>query len=614
MADRANHVIRKITPGGVVTTLAGKAGVSGSADGAGSAARFNAPRGIAIDSGGTLYVSDWSNHTIRKITSAGVVTTFAGLAGNAGSTDGTGSTARFNGPQGIALDSSGNVYVSASNAIRKITSGGAVTTLAGSSGISGFADGTGSAARFNFLDGIAVDSGGNLYVADRGNHVIRKVAPGGVVTTFAGSAGVSGSLDGTGSAARFYNPQGISVDGSGNLFVTDSSNSTIRKITSAGVVTTMAGLAGSADSTDGTGFAARFSAANGIAVDGSGNIFVADEGNHTIRKITSGGVVTTLAGLAGGAGSADDTGSAARFNAPVGMAMDSGGNIYVADRGNHVIRKITSAGEVTTLAGLSGTWGTTNGTGSGARFSSPYGVAVDSSGNLFVTDSSNHTIRKITSAGVVTTIAGLAGSIGYADGAGSSARFFYPDGVAVDNSGNIYVADTYSHTIRKITSDGVVTTLAGLGGNPGSTDGTGAAARFNYPTGVAVDNAGNVYVADRDNHVIRKITSGGVVTTIAGLAGSSGAADGTGPAARFNSPSGIAIDSGGNIFVADTYNYMVRKITPAGLVTTVVGKAGDFGNYTDFLPASLGSCRGLVIREGRIFISSENAIFYSTGP
>src|SRR5207302_1606150 len=250
--------------------------------------------------------------------------------------------------------------------------------------------------------------------------------------------------------------------------VADSANNTIRKITPAGVVTTLAGLAGNQGSADGTGSAARFYDPTGVAADSSGNGYVAEFNNNTIRQITPAGVVTTLAGLAGSTGSADGTGSAARFYQPFGLAADSSGNIYVADSQNNTIRQINPAGVVTTLAGLAGSYGSADGTGSAARFYDPTGVATDSLGNFSAPDRSNHTIRKITPAGVVTTLAGLAGSTGSADGTGSAARFFFPDGVATDSSANVYVADTGNSTIRKSTPPRALPTLAVLAGTPGS--------------------------------------------------------------------------------------------------------------------------------------------------
>ena len=331
-----------------------------------------------------------------------------------------------------------------------------------------------------------------------------------VVSTLAGTADYRGSADGTGAAARFYYPTGVAVDGSGNVYVTDTGNYTVRKVTPAGVVSTLAGTAGSSGSADGTSGAARFRLPQGVAVDGSGNVYVADADNHTLRKITPGGVVSTLAGMAGVSGSADGTGAAARFYHPGGVAVDGSGTVYVADTYNHTIRKVTPAGAVSTLVGTAGISGSTDGMGGAALFDIPMGVAVDGNGNVYVADAYNNTIRKVTPAGVVSTLAGMADISGSADGTGASARFYQPSGVAVDGSGNVYVADTNNYTIRKVTAGGVVSTLAGTARRAGSADGAGAAARFAFPAGVAVDARGNVYVADWANYTIRKVTPPGL--------------------------------------------------------------------------------------------------------
>ena len=565
------------------TNFVGQPGGPGNADGTGSAARFNYPSSVAVDSAGNIFVADHYNHTIRKMSPAGVVTTLAGSAGTPGMDDGAGSTALFNGPSGVAVDSTGNVFVadSANCTIRKITPAGVVTTLAGdpSAWPPGSADGTGSAARFYNPCGVAVDSAGNVFVADAANNTIRKLTPAGVVTTLAGSAGASGTNDGTGSAARFNNPCGVAVDSTGNVFVADTYNETIRKVTSAGVVTTLAGCGWSDGSTDGISSAARFYWPSEIAVDGVGNLFVADQQNHTIREVSSIGVVTTLAGSAGAIGSTDGTGRAARFCYPSGVALDGTGNVFVADCNNCTIRKVTTVGEVTTLAGSAGASGTNDGMGNMARFSDSCGVAVDSAGNVSVADTDNHTIRKVTPAGVVQTLAGSAGFIGDADGTGSAAQFWYPRAVAADSAGNVFVADTYNHTIRKVTLAGNVTTLAGAAWSSGNVDGMGSAAQFNRPSGVAADSGGNVFVADFYNNTIRKVTSAGVVTTLAGSAVDyPGSADGTGSAARFNGPYGVAVDSAGNLFVADYYSSTIRKVTSTGRVTTLAGSAGSYGS------------------------------------
>jgi len=582
VADTYDYAVRKITPAGVVTTLAGFPGNSGYTDATGSDARFGALYGIAVDSAGNVYVTDGSYYTIRKITPAGVVTTLAGTPGVAGSANGTGSAAQFYNPWGIAVDSAGNLYVTDqyNQTIRKITSAGVVTKIAGAVGKTGSTDGSGSTARFSYPAGIARDSAGNLYVADSNNVTIRKITSTGIVSTFAGTAGVFGSADGTGAAAQFYYPYGVAVDGAGNVYVADTNNTTIRKITSARVVTTLAGSPGAVGTTDGTGSAAQFYYPYGLAATSTGTLYVADTNNREIRIITSAGVVTTLAGSAtgdqGGVGSANGTGRAARFANPQGVAV-TGTTVYVADTNNSTIRKITSTGVVTTFAGTAGTVGSANGTGKAAQFYYPYGVAADKAGNVYVADANNQTIRKITSAGVVTTLAGTTGVAGSKNGTGSAAQFYYPYALAVDGSGNVYVADTDNYTVRKITPARVVTTLAGLAGNPGYTDGAGSNARFGALYGIAVDSAGNVYVTDGSYYTIRKITPAGVVTTLAGTPGVVGSADGTGSAAQFYYPYGIAVDTAKNVYVSEQYNDTIRKITPTGVVTTLAGVAGRNG-------------------------------------
>ena len=305
---------------------------------------------------------------------------------------------------------------------------------------------------------------------------------------------------------------------------------------------------------DGSGSQARFRLPNGVAADLAGNIYVADTANNVIRKITSDGLVSTAAGTAGASGDTDETGSQARFQAPFGLAVDRLGNVYVADTVNNTIRKISPDGIVRTLAGLAGHPGSDDGLGSIARFRNPWGVAVDLWGNVFVADASNDAIRKISPTGHVTTLAGLAGDSGQNDGPGDRARFNHPYGVAVDGAGNVYVSDSGNQTIRRITAEGVVVTIAGLAGHAGHADGGPTDARFNDPEGLAVDALGNIYVADAGNNLVRKISPLGIVTTLSPP---------TGDGARWNNPGGIAVDVAGNILVADTSNHCIRKLAPS---------------------------------------------------
>ncbi len=566
-----------------LTTLAG-VDYAGSVDATGSAARFNLPSSTAVDGSGNIFVADSGNHTIRKVTPAGVVTTLAGLAGIPGSSDGTGSAARFYNPQAVAVDISGNVFVAdAGNfTIRKVTPAGVVTTLAGSPGQYGAADGTGSAARFGFNlfaddyspTALVIDVTGNVYVAD-GN--IRKITPTGVVTTFVtrGTSFAAGSV---------YNYSGYSVDpsytlgidGAGNLYSNEAVNDvqSAIKISPAGTVTGTVGWSLY------NGYYATVQSLL-LAADHSGSIFAYSGFSQRLYKDG-----TYFAGFS----QSQDQQYTSSLDGPqgtlgqaYGLSVDGADNVNFADQHTHTIRRVSPAGVVSTLAGETDTGGAIDGPGSLARFDAPAGLVVDGSGNVFVADCVSDTIRKIAADGTVTTLAGLDSTAGSSDGSGSNARFSFPQSVALDSSGNLYVADSNNQTIRKISPAGAVTTFAGSAGQPGLTDGTGTAARFANPSGVAVDAADNVFVCDGGNQVIRKISPTGTVSTFVGTVdpANSVRVDGTGTAARFLSPKSVAVDPSGDLFVAEGNNGKgadgaLRKITPTGVVTTVHFGADDY--------------------------------------
>jgi sugar lactone lactonase YvrE len=615
VADGYNQLIRKITPAGLVSTYAGKYGMQGHTDGNVADATFNLPAGIVADSADNLYVADAFNGAIRKITPAGVVSTLAGGAafGSGTCTDGTGSAARFNLPQGIAVDAAGNVYVADSfcGTIRKVTPAGVVTTL--------------SSTWNGELLGVAVSPDGSTVYYDNGNQIFRLDPVSHVTTVLAGS-GTNGAADGTGEAASFNGSAGMALDSSGTLYVADNWNCAVRKVTASGVVTTLAGPSGgclSAVETDGTGTAANFLFPNGVLADNTGNLVVSDVYGETIRKVSLGGITTTFAGLGANIGATDGTGAVASFGFLIGSAItaDSSGNLYIAEVLNNLIRKVTPAGVVTTVAGGPGQQGYVEGTGSAARFNMPSGIAVNASGTLYVADTSNSAIRQISPAGVVSTLAGGNGW-GSADGVGSAAQFRLPTGVATDSSGNVYVADYYNNTIRKVTAAGVVTTLAGNPNMSGSADGTGSAALFSGPLQLVVDSTGTIYVSDSNNSTIRKISPAGVVTTLAGTAGVPGSADGTGSAARFNFSvlvtlgltdrgGGLTLDAAGNLYLADTNNGTIRKITPTGVVSTVAGSAGQVGIQLGALPSTLGPTQGVVVVGNTLYTTVASASLLS---
>ena len=519
--------------------------------------------------------------------------------------------AALSAPYGLAIDGEGSVYVAETYGfgLWKVDVAGFITRVAGTGERDYGGDrGPATEAQFGPLTGVAVDAAGNVYVADRDNNRVRKIGWAGTVTTLAGTGERGyGRDDGPAAQARFASPAGVAVDAAGNVYVADTGNHRVRKIGAAGTVTTLAGTGERGyGGDDGPAAQARFALPAGVAVDAAGNVYVADTGNHRVRKIGAAGTVTTLAGTGErGYGGDDGPATEARFAFPAGVAVDAAGNVYVADTGNHRVRKIGAAGTITTLAGTGERgYGGDDGPATEARFAFPAGVAVDAAGNVYVADTGNHRVRKIGAAGTITTLAGT-GERGYGgdDGPATEARFALPAGVAVDAAGNVYVADTGNHRVRKIGAAGTITTLAGTGERGyGGDDGPAAQARFALPAGVAVDAAGNVYVADTGNHRVRKIGAAGTVTTLAGT-GERGYGGDDGPAteARFAFPAGVAVDAAGNVYVLEQrgdsrYDNRVRRISPDGTISTVVGHESGWSlrEMKDGLPAAEAGLNELV--------------------
>lgn len=650
---------------GQIDLVAGLIGGVGSVDGVGGNAHFRAPADVAVDSSGNLFIADGGNATVRKMTPAGVTTTLAGSPQRRDYIDGVGADARFRTLHSIAVDTAGNVFVADSNAIRKIALDGTVTTFAGAEE-DGYADGTGTDARFHLLatpqrGQMTIGPNGDLFVADCGNHVIRRVTPSGVVSTYAGGANQSGTANGPVDDARFNCPSAIvfdadeamyvvdsggrsirkieadvvstladqadglltlvdlTVDSAGNVFVIDSK--TIKRVTPAGVTTTVAGAL-AAVATDGTGTAAGFGQPSGIGVDGTDNLYIADTPIHAIRKVTPTYVVTTLPsalGQAGYTGYVDGSAASALFDTPMRVTASDDGTIYVADSLNCAIRKIDGANVVSTLVGEPAEGRAACETDP-TTIDQPRAITLDDD-TLYAAPYSDDYVAAISDTGVTTTVAGLPGTSGFLDGVGAGARFSSITGLAHDGNGNVYVSDSGNNAIRKIDlATGEVTTLAGSQ-QAGSADGVGAAARFSGPCGIEADSAGNVYVADCGNHTIRKIDSAGTVTTIAGVAGASGYVDGDASAARFFIPADVALDDNGNLYVADQANNVIRKITPAGSVTTVAGTAGLGGQGQSLgpLPASLTSPVGIHARslggsQVELIVTGGNSVVRITTP
>jgi sugar lactone lactonase YvrE len=462
VADSNNSVIRKITPDGSVSILAGTLGTPGTLDGSSAAALFQYPTGIAVQTDGTILVADNGAATLRAISPTGIVTTVAGAAHQSASVDGTGEGARFSALNRITLDASGGLFATDGNAIRHIDSSFRVATLAGVASAGGYADGTGSNALFWQPNGLRREPDGNVLVADTLNNVVREMTPAGTVSTLFGAPANIGGIDAKGSQARFDNPEGVAISASGYVYVADTSNMTIRRIAPDGTVITYAGTPGTSGYKDGPAQSALFALPAAVAVDSDETLYVADYANCAIRKIAPDRTVSTLASNPSSFGIASYCSfNTQPFSGPTGIALDANKNVLVADPDNNYIVKVTPNGAVAILAGQFNVAGSTDGPLSTALFNQPFGIAVDGHGDVYIADSANHTIRAISPQGMVTTLAGVAGQDGSVDGTGTGALLSRPSSLAIDPTGVIYFPDYDFATIRRVTPEGVVTTVAG---------------------------------------------------------------------------------------------------------------------------------------------------------
>ncbi len=595
----ALNAVYRLDPAGILTWTAGtgSAGYSGDGGPATSAA-LNSPNGLAVDPAGNLYIADYGNFRVRRIDPNGTITTVAG-SGSYGSTGdgGPATSAKLSQVTGVAFDPrTGSLFIAdAGNHRIRAVANGTITTFAGT-GTAGYSGdgGPSASAQLNHPSAVAVDAGGNVYIADGNNCRIRKVSVNGTITTVVGTGSCGNGISGTSAiAAQINSPYGISVDAAGTLYVTEWGR--LLKIAD-GVMTVLGDSTASLPPSNAIGVAAN-----------SGGVCFADFGNNLVRCYSAGGQFQTVAG--GGLG---DGGAApfAGLNQPGGVAKAADGSLFIADTGNHRVRKIAPNGLITTVAGIGlPKYSGDGGPAAAAGLSSPNGVAVDGAGNLYIADTGNHRIRKISSDGTIRTLAGN-GTSGFAGDGGQAtgARLYSPYAVAVDGSGNVYIADTSNSRIRRVRADGVISTIAGNGNSAYSGDGgPGVNASLRFPRSVAVDGAGNVYIGDYSNYRVRKLDKAGVISTVAGNGAYADAGDGgAATAASIGGPQGMAIDSAGNLYIAASNR--IRRVDKNGTISTAAANIDYSFSYPGpALDTTMGYPRGLAAdASGCIYVADSN--------
>jgi sugar lactone lactonase YvrE len=566
-----------------------------------------------VDGVGNLFISDSGNYRIRKVDTNGIISTVAGsgfgfppFSGDFGAA----TNAKIQNPVGLCLDAAGNLYIAdqQNSRIRKVDTTGIITTVAGNGNAGYNSDNIqATSASLSNPSGVFMDSSNNLFIADSSNNRIRRVKPNGIISTVAGTgtAGYSGD-GGAGTSAKINFPVAVMADTGRNLFIVDSSNHRIRKLDTNNIITTLAGNSTNNFSGDGGAATnANLSSPQSLAVDSIGNVFVADYGNHRVRQIGTNGVITTIAGRNLNDG---DFATNATLNVVYKSVFDSVGNFFIADTYDNLIRKIDTNGVITTVAGngfydYSGD----GGAATNASLRHPLGLGLDAGGNLFIADQSNGRIRKVDTNGIISTVAGT-GSPGFSGdgGAATNAKIWGFD-VAVDAGGNFLIADWANHRIRRVDTNGVISTVAGTGSSGSSGDGGAATnAKISTPTSVTFDSAGNFYMNDSFCR-IRRVDTSGIISTVAGNGSTSYSGDGGAATnASFNSPYEATMDSTGNLFMADMQNQRVRKVSISGIVTTVAGNGvlGFAGDGSSGNNANLSVPSGLSVDGfGNVYIS-----------
>ena len=614
-----NTLIMKISPQGLVSRFAGNGILGYSGDGGPAVdASLNRPEGVFADKAGNVFITDARNFRIRKIDSNGIITTVAGNGTQGQSPDGTVAVnASIDVPIMLAVDAAGALYFTetGTSRVKKVSTQGILTTIAGT-GQSGYSgdNGPAIAAKLNGPIGVAVDGAGGVIIADSSNYVIRRVDLSGIIRTIAGNGQYGfGGDNATATSATLGKPWTVTVDAAGNILFVDYDNARIRRIDSKGIIATVAG-----NGQIGLG-ADNIPAVNsplyypfGVWPEPSGSFVIADFSNNVIRRVSSAGIITTIAGngskittqRGGFAGSAI-------FDVAIRATLEPSGNLLVLDWVNHYLDRINlTNGTISAVAGIGrAAYNGDNIAAANSALNFPEGVTTDRSGNIYIADSFNHRIRKVDSNGIITTIAG-AGRSGYSgdNGPAPAALLSVPQGLRFDAAGNLVFADSNNNAVRLITPQGIIRTIAGAGPDKAGYNGDNipaAQAQLNLPSDVAFDSAGNLYIADSRNHRVRRI-SNNIITTVAGTGTGGFSGDGLATSVQLFSPNGLNFDGKGNLLIADQDNNRIRLMTPAGQLTTIVGDgqprwAGDGGLAIN---ASVQQPQGVVAdAAGNIFIA-----------
>ena len=578
IADPGTDVVEKVTPGGTLSIFAGTGSQGPPTAGPATSSELNGPQGVAVDSSGNVYIADTGNSLVEKVTPAGTLSVVAGIVRSSGPpTAGAATSSELDQPGGVAVDGTGDIYIadSSNSVVEKVTPTGTLSIFAGIVASYGAPTaGAATSSSLNTPNGVAVDGSGNVYIADTDNSVVEKVTPTGTLSIFAGVVASYGApTAGAATSSTLDYPYGVAVDSSGNVYIADLYNAEVEKVTASGTLSIFAGTGSQAAPTAGTATNSPLNTPVGVAVDSSGNVYIADTNNDVVEKV-AGGTLSIFAGAGSRGAPTAGPATSSKLGGPFGVAVDSSGNVYIADGLNNVVEKVTPAGTLSIIAGIVGSSGPpTAGPATSSTLNTPVGVAVDGAGNVYITDAQNNVVEKVTPAGTLSIFAGIVGSSGPPTaGPATSSTLHTPYGLAIDSAGNVYITDSGNEVVEKVTPSGTLSIIAGIAGSSGPpTAGPAIKSRLDGPAGVAVDGSGNVIIVDFGNDVVEKVTTAGTLSILAGDGTSGAPTAGLATASMLDSPHGVAVDSSGNVYIADASNNLVEKVTPAGTLSIFAG-------------------------------------------
>jgi DNA-binding beta-propeller fold protein YncE len=611
IADAGNEVVEEVTPSGRLHVVAGDGRAGVPTPGPATRSALQGPDSVAVNRAGDLFIADSFNQRVEEVTPSGRLSVFAGDGQTGAPTPGPAARSALDEPSWLAFGPNGDLYLSDSgnSLVEKVTPAGQLSVVAGDGKFGPPSPGPATGSALDQPSGLAVGPNGDLYIADPGNHVVEQVTPAGRLSVLAGQVGLSGApVAGPAAASALAAPTGLAVDGQGDLFIADSGNNVVVEVAASGALSVVAGDGKQGQPSPGPAGASALDKPTGLVARPQGGLFIADSGNNVVEELSPTGELSVVAGVAGNTGP-PTVGPARRsaLSSPDGVAVNLAGDLFIADSGNDVVEEVGPEGDLSVVAGDGKQGRPRAGPATSSRLDGPSGVAVSPSGDVYIADSGNNDIVEVTASDQLRVVAGVPGQHGLpTPGPAARSRLDDPSGLAVGPGGDLYIADSLNNLIERVNPSGELSIVAGNGEQGTPTTGLAVRSRLHWPTSVAFDADEDMFIADSRNDAVEKVSPAGLLSVVAGLPGQAGP-ETPGPAAqsRLDWPTGVAADGQGYVFVADSENDVVAAVSPVGTLSVVAGNGQEgFPTPGPALASAFSFPAGLAVgRDGDLYIA-----------